>query len=208
MHRWHLCSWPNHVRERSERGKIASLQIAKVRGQTKRCVNAWLLQGVNTKLEYFLLKENKLHWNLANRHVALFHIMRIMIMLCYTAALAKTEPPRTLKLTFIEPGSEIIEIFFLLWSLDANHWSFPTFLVLVDGKLLQLIFAQAAPPSSVSILDKLGDLVEAQIEQNCQNQRKPHTDHVQVKSKNLKFTVHNTFIRPPVVKTRNCSKTR
>lgn len=46
--------------------------------------------------------------------VALFHIMGIMIMLCYTVALAKTEPPRTLKLTFIEPGSEIIEIFVLL----------------------------------------------------------------------------------------------
>lgn len=78
----------------------------------------------------------------------------------------------------------------------------------MDGKLLQLIFAQAAPPSSVSILDKLGDLVEAQIEQNCQNERKPHTDLVQVKSKKLKFAVHKKFIRPPVIKTRNCSKTR
>lgn len=33
-----------------------------------------------------------------------------------------------------------------------------TFLVLVDGKFLELILAQAAPPSPVTILDKLGDL--------------------------------------------------
>lgn len=38
--------------------------------------------------------------------------------------------------------------------------SLPTFIVLVNGKFLQLVLAQTASPSPVSALDKLGDLSE------------------------------------------------
>lgn len=44
---------------------------------------------------------------------------------------------------------------------DGNRWP-RTFLVLVDGEFLQLVFVQAAPASSTPVLDELGDLRTAE----------------------------------------------